>query len=284
MPDEIQSQPGTPPVESQPIPAPPETPVTPNPRQELYAKYEQLYGGTPLPPPPVEAQVPEAAPVAPVVPPPAAPPDDFRGTLKSLQDEIAALKAQLKPVPAPVAPPPPPQSFVDKLREGDFEGAEALLINKAKDAVTAEASQRAFTEAVEAIRVQNDIESFVARLRAENPDVVPFERYLNAPVQARIESAKQEGKIQTAADFVREYKAAVEAEVSEIRKISQQYRAAGKSEAMVTKREVISATTLQPQLVTQDRTGQPTEPQAESPQDYLASRLERLQRMKGLAA
>jgi hypothetical protein len=286
MPDPIQPQPTPVAVETpqpQPVAPAPEAPQTP--RQEVYAKYEQLYGN-PLAnqPAPPETPVPvEPTPIPAPAPPVAAPPDEFQATIKALQDKIAQLEGR---IPAPPPPPtsPPPVSFVDKLREGDFEGAEALLINKTREAVTAEATQKAFTEAVEAIRVQNEIESYVARLRAENPDVVPFERYLNAPVQARLEAAKNSGKVQSAADFVREYKAAVDAEVAELRKISQQYRAAGKSEAMVTKREVLSATTLQPQLVSPERTGQQEEPQVETPQDYLAERLARLARMKGLAA
>ncbi len=265
-----------------------QTPVEPSARDNVYEKYARLYPETGTPGP--NSQAP-AQPVEPAASQPTPPSIDSQVVelVKALQNEVASLKTQItKPVeaPKPVVEPTPttPQTWVDHLRQGEFEKAEQDLVSRAKAATTEDAVQRAVAETLELIKIKTGVETYLGKLRADNPEIVPMERYLVAPVEQRIEAARKAGQIKSADDFLKIYQEAIDAEVSTIRNISQQYRAAGKNEAMTTQKTVLSASTLSPQAVSTTRDTGSAEPQVETTSDYLAKRLGQNRAMRGLAS
>lgn len=202
--------------------------------------------------------------------------------VQSLKSEIASLKPKPTVVEEPKTITTP---WFEQLRQGNFEGAEQDIINRVKDSVSAEATKKAVNEAVETIRIQLEVESYLKDLRGQNPDIAPMERYLRAPVEARLAQAHQNGKIQSSVDYVREYKAAVDAEVLEIRKVTGQYRAAGKNEATTRAKEVLSASTLPPQGVSSLQSNTQESELAgggDLTNDYLRARLAKSASMRGM--
>jgi hypothetical protein len=194
-------------------------------------------------------------------------------TVSKLGEELAAIKAQTAPKAEPPVAGPPITPWFERLRQGDFEGAEKDITTRVRDAVTAETSQRAVAEAMEMMKIQMEVDRYLTDLRGQNPDIAPFERYLQAPVERRMQQAKESGKIKNGGDFVTTYKAAVQAEVEELRKISRGLVAQGKELASVRQREVLTSTPVTPQAVTSNR--QPQQGEAEpdvSVESYFARR------------
>ena len=229
--------------------------------------------------PPVEtaeqkyARLYETPPPVPAAPPPD-PNAELLQTVKALQAEIGSLKETRR---APQTPPPieaPTTKWFDYLRAGEWEKAEEDLTSRVRAKVIAEAETGASAKAYEAMTVQLAVDRYLTDLRSTNPDIVPLEGYLQAPVQNRIEELKRSGKIQTNADFIREYKVVVEDEVSKLRKITGQYRADGTQEARTRQAEVSAATPLQPQSVSSLQEG--SSPSTPSPdvslENYFARR------------
>jgi hypothetical protein len=194
----------------------------------------------------------------------------------TIQGELANFKASLHPKPEE----PKLSPWFERLRQGDFEGAEQDMTNRVKAAVTQEAASKAVQEAVEMMKVQIEVDRFLTSLRGQNPDLVPMEKYITAPVQHRMEVLKAEGKIKSSSDFVREYQTSVNEEVKNIREILLQQRAVGNREAQVRQREVLNASTLNPQAVNSTREAPSNEPPTETIDDYFTRRkgIEQLRR------
>lgn len=182
----------------------------------------------------------------------------FKESVQGLTEEVQQLKQQITEVKQ--NPPPAPTqdltarektTFVELLRNGDFEAAEELLATKA-----AKRMESKLTEQMEALqskmserqKIDKQIESFVSDLRRENPEIVPLEELITVKAQAKIQAA--EGRIKSSEDFIREYKKAVQESVEDAKKLIQSYRGAGKEEAMTTKRTVLSASPISPNGVT----------------------------------
>lgn len=242
-------------------------------------KYARLYSQQPG-----SSQAPPQA-VAPPVPN-----DEVVNTLREMRAELAEMRAQ-RPQPAQVAQTPPtplsPENetlWVEKIRQGDFKGAQEVIIKAVEDRLTPQIIERVTSQATQATNVQLEIDRHVNKVRAENPDMIQFETYLSAPINAKVEAARAAGKIHNPEDFVREYKSALDSEVATFRNLTQQYRAAGKAEATTRVQDVrVTAFTPAPQQVG-DHTSVPTQPSAsgESNQDYFARRAAQGARLRNL--
>lgn len=208
-------------------------------------------------------------------------PPEVMQTLSELRNEVVTLKQQTQPrVEQKVEPEINPVGWVEEIKKGNFEGAQRVITQETLKSIRPvfeqelkDVREKAYQQALEATQVQLDIDKHIQTLRSQNPDLVQFERYLQGPVSERVNLAQRAGKIHNPQDFVREYKAAIDAEVGELRNMGLQLRAAGKQDASVRQREVLSATPLQPNQVQlgtpQSQTGGP---EAESTDDYFARR------------
>lgn len=197
--------------------------------------------------------------------------------VQALQSEIQNLRSQI-PQPPQVQQTGTDLEWVEKIRSGDFKGAEASLKQSVQASIQPQieaARQQAYQDAISASQVNLEMDRYLSQIRQENPDVLPFERYLQGPVSERMQLAQSAGRVKSTSDFLREYKSAVADEVTKIRNISQQFRAAGKSEAISRTTDVLRSTALNPQQVQsnqQTQNGTEQNQQGESNEDYFARR------------
>jgi hypothetical protein len=286
MPDEPIAQPietGTP----EPVAEPQDAAISA--RAELYKKY---YEGMPQQQaePVVETPVaaaPEPQPAAPVAQPP-----ELVELITSLRSEVGELKERLNAPsqPPPVVEHPAPTDPGDQsdwltyLQQGKFDEGKRALQEEIERTVGARVRQQAVSETLETFRIQQDATAFINDLREKNPDVLPLEDLISVRVAQHLEKAKSEGKLSNGQDFLNVYKTAVKTEVEEARKLVHQLRADGKTEALVTKREVLSATPLTPQAVNSERMNpKPQTPTPETVDDYIAKRIKLGWERKGIA-
>jgi hypothetical protein len=196
-------------------------------------------------------------------------------------DEFKASMPKPQATPAPVVGDP---GWVDLIRQGNFEGAEKALIARTRETLKQELQGQAYQEALIATNIQLEIKDYTNKVRAENPDIIPLEPYLQAPINARVEAAKASGRIKSNEDFVREYKLAVDEEVKKLRNITLQYRADGKTEAQVRQQVVLGSLPLTPQATSIRGEGSTqTELQSETATDYFARRKADEARRHGMA-
>lgn len=212
-------------------------------------------------------------------------PPEVLSTLQSMQSELTALKQGQTPQPYPTTS--SKQEWVDKIRSGDFDGALDSITRHTEAAMEPkleQVRQKAYQDALSAAQVNVEVDRYLQTIRSANPDIIPFERYLQGPVTERIQTAQAARRINTPADFLREYRAAVDAEVVNLRNLGLQFRAAGKDEALTRTSEVSRSTALTPQQVqsTQDTPSSPGTVQGESTDDYFARRKQDENRRRGL--
>ena len=247
-----------------PIPAPQEvTNPSPVDLETPEQKYARLYSQAP------QVQAPQTSPVT--SPAPQALSPEITETLSALRQELAELRARTPQ--APQTPTPAPVGWVEKIRQGDFEGAEKALTETVRSQIIREVEDQAFQKSTAATQVQLAIDRHLTQVRLTNPDLARFERYLEAPVNTRVEAARVAGRIRSSDDFVREYKSAVDAEVLELRNLGLQYRAEGATQAMTRQQTVQNAFTPPPQQVGDHTTPNPAlSQQGESTEDYFTRR------------
>jgi len=270
-----------------PIPAPAEnapspvaTPAVPsNPqqaaREAIVQKYDQLYGQE-VQAPPAPVSEPAPAPPAPIVAPQVSAPDPESENLKA---RIAQLEQQLaRPLaPVPATPPltaePVPATWEDLLLAGKLTEAKAALIKDVQKTIIEQNGPKIVQEAVEVSEAKGQISQFLVTLRTQNPDLAPMERYLLSPVNLRMEEAQKAGKITTPAQYAEHYIQAVNAEVDELRKLRQQLVGAGRDEALVRQKEVLSSTPIPPSPSPTREAAPPVEGTPADPvADYFAKR------------
>ena len=207
-------------------------------------------------------------------------PQELQDTITSLRTEVQELKAKPQASTGD-------KTWVDYIREGDYKGAEAAMearVAKGLEGKFNEVRQAAYNDALSANDANYQMREYVAAVKAANPDIAKMQKYLEAPVAARIETARQAGKIKSTQDLVTAYKAAVDAEVADLRNLGLQFRAAGKDEALTRSSQVISSTALTPQQVSNERiTSSETTEQGESTESYFARRRQDGSRRHGLS-
>jgi hypothetical protein len=241
------------------------------------------------PPPAATETAPAVEPTQPAEPaqPPAAPSADLAATIAQVvESKLTEALARFSPAaPPPAAPPEPaapvaPEDWLSLLQQGKRDEAMQALTAQ----VAGAAKQQSIQEALELFRVETDITSFVNDLRGKNPDLVPLEDLISVRAAQRLEATKAKGLIRSTADYVREYKAAVNAAAEDAKQLVQQIRAAGKQEAMTTKSQVVAASVVPPKAVEANR-GAAAQPPAEpdiSAQSYLARRMALSAQRRGL--
>lgn len=231
---------------------------------------------------------------APAVPG-AQPPDPVAAALAAMQNELTQLRQMQQRPQAPTAQPAPAVpaqatqlTWVKKIQEGDFQGAEAALSEAVQASMKPQLDSvrtQAYQDAMNAAQVNLEVDRYLQTVRTTNPDIVPFERYLEGPVTQRLQLAQQAGKIHNSGDFIREYKAAVDHEVGTLRNLGLTLRGQGKDEALTRSSEVLRSTTLTPQQVQSNQQVPPNSqntPQGEDANDYFARRRADESRRKGL--
>lgn len=209
--------------------------------------------------------------------------------LRQLRNELASLRTStvkpVEPTPSETA------EWVEEIKKGNYAAAQQVIVKETLKTIKPQFDQelqqvrdRAYQQALEATQVQLEIEKHLQSVRTGNPDLVQFEKYMQAPIAARVELAQKAGKINNPQDFIREYKQAVDAEVGELRKIGLQIRGAAAQQAVTRQTEVRNATPLEPNQVQlgspQAQTG---EPNVETTDDYFARRRAQEYRNRGLS-
>lgn len=284
-----------------------ETPVEQTPtlqdqnRQALYEQYYGTAGGNQ----PVQDAAPVTESTAHVEQPPAPttssaalPPEvvelirNGSTQLAAVQAELAALKAQVAaPAAAPAAEAVAAEpSWVALLREGKIKEAEdafaAVVAQKNEAALIEQLTEKIGNQTRDRMRAESEIERFTTDLRAQNPDLVPFEKWIAVEAQDRMAAYRNQGLIKNTDDAVRYYKQSVTEAVSTARKAYQSIRGDGKTEGQTRNREVLSSRPIPPQQVDVSRqqiTGDTQEPPTESTSEYLQKREAVAAWKKGLA-
>lgn len=262
------------------------TPTGTQQEQDRAAIYSKLYTTPEVAAAPAAEPEPQtvATPEAPTVP-------DYSTLIANQQTIIENLQAQItqlqpKPAPAPTPDPSASKAVMEEwmgfMANGDYVAAEEFLLDKLGPKLQQRMQPQIVQQSVEATNAERDITNFVSSFEDANADLMPFKDYVVLGAERRLNIAQNEGKIKSTADFVREYKLAVTEEANTLRKQFQLSRAAGKEEALTTRREVLSATTLEPNGITQQQ-GQPKAGAvASSPLDYIQQRRERMAGYQGM--
>lgn len=238
-------------------------------------QYQRLYGtgtgtgtGTPAPQPQIATLPPEVL-----------------ATLTAMAEKLDTLEQRQTVTPVNTTP-PAKGLWVEAIRRGDWDGAEAEMEARVRRGMAADLEnvrKRAYDDAMSAAHVNTEIERYLTKVRGENPDVAHFERYLEAPVAAKVEAARSAGKIRSTADFLNHYRAAVDSEVSAMRESVLRIRAQGKDEVLTRTKEVISSPTLNPQQLQIQQTQDGTQQVGESVEDYFTARRVAEARRRGLS-
>ena len=213
--------------------------------------------------------------------------------LKALRAELASLKETVKPPQQTTVPQTPvTPKWVQKIATGEYVDAEGELVNSLKSRLDGDYKKQleevraaAYQDALNATHVNLEIDRHVQKLRLENPELAPFEKYLQAPVAQRVEEAKATGKIKSPTDFIREYTAAIDAEVESLRNLGLVLRGQGKQEAQVRNQQVIASTLLPPNPVQSLQQSQGSQQQVseETIDDYFSRRRGDEARRKGMS-
>jgi hypothetical protein len=250
-------------------------------RQQAYSNYDALYAQPVAP----ASVVPIAEPGAPV-PVVETPVPQFtdtlalQATIAQLQAEVAALKP--KPVALPVVEvaKAPMESWVELMAQSKYTEAEELLFRHFAPRIQAYIQPQLVQQAAASANAEREIQSFITDFERSNTDLLSMRDYVIAGSERRLLAAQNEGKIKSPADFVTEYKAAVTTEANELRVKLQLARGAGRDEALVTRREVLSATTLEPTAIQMPQNN--TKPAPMSNVDYIAMRQNRTRILNGM--
>lgn len=258
-----------PPAESQPVESQQSTD-----RAALYSKY---YESAPASVSPVAE-----APPAPPITVPAETTPDYKVMFEQLANEVSAMRQALTP------PPPAPPVVVEEdwfalLQQGKRSEAENALKSMVTKGAQQEITQQAVSQALETIRVQETVNGINNDLRVQNPDLVPFERWIALDAELRFNQIR--GSIKSSDDYVKAYTKVVNEATGEVRKQLQLARAAGANEARTIHKEVLNSSTLAPNQIISTREA-PQQSQEEVPDisatNYLASRLQDNSRLRGL--
>ncbi len=213
-------------------------------------------------------------------------PPDLTDTIRSLKEEITALRTQ-------VAQPPTmstqeKQNFLSLLKDGKVEEAEEYLTSRA-----VERSNRAIEERVAKLqeeitqrtRFETQINDFVSTVKSQNPDLLPFEELITTKASARLDLELKSGRIQNQSQLFKAYQKAVLDEVENTKRLIQTIRGDGKQDALTTRQQVLSSSPARPNPVTSNGDATPKdEKQPMTTADYLAARQKRMQATKGVTA
>lgn len=248
-------------------------------RQDIYNQYASLYGQQPQPP-----QAPPAPAPAPATPEPV-PPTDYQALIDAQKAELNAIKAELEALkPKPPAPAAPAkdemEQWVELLANGKYAEAKQFLLQVMAPVLQQQIQPQLVQQSVEAANAEQEINRFISTFETENADLLHVKDYVALGAERRLKIAQDEGKIKSTADFVREYKAAVTNEANELRQKFQIARSAGREEALTTRREVLSATTLEPNGVRPPNVN--AQPVTNDPMSYIQQRREQLAKVQGL--
>jgi len=259
-----------PPV-TQEAPPPQPTPQDVN-RQEIYNKYYEQDPATNAQEPvqqsptavPGEAPSQEA-PVSPQTEVAVSTPNESElraqiDELKTLVQQTLSNQQQAPPAaaPEPVAPVAtepagnPDEEWIEDYKDGKFEaGARKLaqVVSKYQEPPK-DNSQETIAAAVEMVEAKATITQAAANAAQQHPELVDWQPYIKAAIDADMVQAQADGHVKSYSDFARIYTEKLNLQVDRASKISQANRASGAENAHIRSAEVVSSTVITPQGVT----------------------------------
>lgn len=175
-----------------------------------------------------------------------------------------------------------PEGWMAELQAGNIKAAQEMLEQQMAQAVKPQIEQEILARTADVVRAELDTRQFVDNLKAQMPEVVPFEPYISAFVERRM--AKEAASASTVSEYVEIYKKVVQEEMTKAREAIQQTRAAGKEEALQVRQEVLSASTV-PKGQEGDKGAltPPQEPKPLSPAEYYAARMQQFLKTRGVS-
>lgn len=260
MPDPVTTE--TPVATSTQAPPAPEPTQQQASREQVYAR---LYG---------EQATPAAQPPAPQEP-------DYKAMFTQLSQQVNELTQRLAAPPAtstsgavPTEPAKPEGDWWTLLQEGRRTEAEQALINRTAQGAGDKIIQEVLQRAASINRIEREVENFNNQVKSSNPDLLDVEDLISLKAEKLFYA--EQPNIKSEKDYLDVYKRVVNSAVDDIRQRLQRTRAAAKNEAMTTRREILSSTTMNPNDITrrEESTGgqQPQQAEMPSTQDYLEMR------------
>jgi hypothetical protein len=207
---------------------------------------------------------------------------DYKSLYSSLSGEVSGLKELLTQAISgqrasqaeAAAPVVPQEDWFALLQAGKRTEAEAALISRVSNGAAAKITQETLQQALELSRTEREIEDYNNHIRNTNPDMLDVEDLISLKAEQKFR-----GKLSTiknTKDYIDTYKTVVNESIDDIRKLLQRTRAAAKNEAMTTRREVLSSTTMSPNDIgRREQAGDADNQQAEpdlSPKSYIEMR------------
>ncbi len=289
--------PEAPPQPVQPVVAEP-TPQQTN-REQIYQQYNNDNQPNPEPiplePPAVE---PSAQPV--VEPAQVAAPAN-----EALQSEVAELKGMIKELVEQKAAPPPviepasaapdvpavniDEQWIEAYKEGRTEDGARMLaqvVQKYGANDQEKSSQEVVLQAVEMVEAKSQIAQAAATAAQNHPELVEWEPFIKARVDAEMAQAQKDGQVKSYSDFATLYTKLLNECVESASKIAQTNRATGAESANVRTSEVVSKTVITPQQVSpfgESQTVQQEGPPADPHEAYMKSRLDNQYKRDGMS-
>jgi len=218
------------------------------------------------------------------------PNEELVGTVQALTGEIQSLKQQLTAQQENKLSAAEKQNFISLLQQGKVDEAEEYLTRKAASQYESRLEQRIqqLQEDLYARSHQErQVNEFITKLKADNPDIVPLERLITANAEAKLQQVLASGRVKTQAALMEVYRKVVLEEVNAAKQLVQQLRGAGKQEAMTTKETVLSSSPVRSNTITSNGdVQQKDEKKPMTASEYLQSRMSRsdIQKRRVLAS
>jgi len=281
-------------------------------RDEIYKKYYEQQSENKLEnnnqnnqqtasqPPQPETKVEDA----PVVETPVEPVEEVENEavtfLRGMYEETKALKQQLAEMQAKINQPSAPSvevkptqpvaedDWIEALRAGDFEKAKRLVREDVKKEIQTSLRDELVSTTTANVttlqRVEQDVMQFTNKIRADNPELTPFEPYISSVTGTRVDAEIASKGITDPVQYAEVFKRVLNEEVDKARKIASQMRAAGKTDATTVQKEILSTTTVAPNTQDQMRgaLNKPEEPKFDSVEDYIKKRQTNLSSRRNL--
>lgn len=238
-----------------------------------------------------ENNAPAAQPTTSVAQQPTAQEPDYKELFNQLSSQVQQLlAAQAAPTgSAATVPTIPQEDWFALLQAGKRTEAEKRLEDQMVTGAGQKIIQEAISRVTEINRMEREINDFNTQVRAQNADMLDVEELIANKAEKDFAMLQAAGKIQNSKDYVDGYKKVVSGAVDHVRNIMRRTRAAAKNEAMTTRRDVLASTVMTPNDIQRREdqgqgNAQPTEPQVQSPTDYLAARKANYRQIAGISS
>ncbi len=256
-------------VETTPVPQAPLPPVpadAPVPHDPLAReRYEQMYGRPA--PSPSPTQSPEPTTPAPVAATQGS--EEVIQILNSLKAELEELRSTRVSPPSPTQPSTPPAAeprWVDLVREGKIDEADAFLRKQIIAEATPLILEQVRSEATRNSGLEKQITAWNETLRSGSPEVVDFEDVIATRVEKELIDMMNRGLVKDDASYIDAYKKVTSKHVDNAKQQIQRIRAGGKIEAQTAHSQVLVGGSPNP---SDSARLNPTTPVKDQPKTYV---------------